>query len=79
MAQGKDTLSEHDVRAFAKAQALPNDYVQPFYNSLMKASGMSTQDKGVSYTVFSRYVNAREGALRKVFDALDTSALPMCP
>lgn len=75
---GKQELAERDVHAFAVKAGLPVAYVKPFFTSLQRAK-LAFPDgpfsKGVDYETFHRFVTARESALRRVFDTLDTSAL----
>ena len=63
-------MNEHDVREFARRNGLPEAYVAPFYATLRKTA--ASTEHGVGFEVFNRYVSAREQALRKVFDTLDT-------
>ena len=78
---GKEELAERDVHAFATRSGLPVAYVKPFFASLQRAKAAAPNgpfSKGVDYETFHRFVTARESALRRVFDTLDTSALPAC-
>jgi hypothetical protein len=74
--QGKKTFTEKDVRAFASKAKLPLDYVKPFYTGLQQLNG--THRLGVNYDTFHRYVSAREGALKRIFDALDAGGHCVC-
>ena len=72
MTNGKATLTEKDVRKFAKEHGLPAEYARPFFSGLQRSSG----SKQIDFHVFSKFVIAREQALRKVFDTLDKGAAP---
>lgn len=72
---GRENMTEQDVKKFAQANGLPGDYVRPFFATLASYSRFGEHSsKAVPYEVFHRYVTARESALRRIFDKLDTSA-----
>lgn len=75
VSEGKSRFTVGDLRRFARRHGLPEDYASPFFESLVAGQGGSARTPEVDYATFTKQVQAREAALRRVFDALDEGAL----
>eukprot|EP00892_Ulva_mutabilis_P002973 jgi/Ulvmu1/12677/UM094_0034.1 len=74
ISSGRENMTEQDVKKFAQSNGLPVDYVKPFFASLASYSRLrESSSTAVPYEVFHRYVTARESALKRIFDKLDTN------
>ena len=71
-------VTEADIIRYAEERGLPVGYASPFFQAMRKLNGpLAAMTSSVPYEVFSRYVGAREIALKRSFDKLDKGALQM--
>jgi len=68
-------VTEADIQRYAEENGLPMEYVAPFFAGLVaEGSPLAAMMASVPFHTFSRYVGAREEALRRIFSTIDTGA-----